>query len=131
MEQQQQQAEAALQQSAQLQQEKLAHDDYQAELDRINKKEIALIAAESKGGLPDIDENTVPDVLEMSKISNDQTKDARDYEIKMADIQSKAKQNMDKIQLERQKLQVERENQKNDIEVAKINAKNRASKKSK
>jgi hypothetical protein len=38
---------------------------------------------------------------------------------------------MDKMQLERQKLQVERENQKNDIEVAKINARNRANKKSK
>jgi hypothetical protein len=131
MEQQQQQAEAALQQATQLQQEKLAHDDYQAELDRINKKEIALIAAEAGNGLPDVDQNAVPDVLEMSKLTSEQTKAAKDYEIRMADIQSKAKQNMDKMQLERQKLQVERENQKNDIEVAKINAKNRASKKSK
>jgi hypothetical protein len=131
MEQQQQQSEAALQQAAQLQQEKLAHDDYQAELDRINKKEIALIAAESKGELSDVDQNKVPDVLEMSKLTSEQTKAAKDYEIRMADIQSKAKQNMDKMQLERQKLQVERENQKNDIEVAKINASNRASKKSK
>ena len=32
------------------QQEKIANDNYQAELDRINKKEIALIAAESKAG---------------------------------------------------------------------------------
>jgi hypothetical protein len=131
MEQQQQQSEAALQQAAQLQQEKLAHDDYQAELDRINKKEIALIAAEAGNGLPDVDQNAVPDVLEMSKLTSEQTKAAKDYEIRMADIQSKAKQNMDKMQLERQKLQVERENQKNDIEVAKINARNRASKKSK
>jgi hypothetical protein len=131
MEQQQQQAEAALQQAAQLQQEKIAHDDYQAELDRINKKEIALIAAEAGNGLPDVDQNAVPDVLEMSKLTSEQTKAAKDYEIRMADIQSRAKQNMDKIQLERQKLQVERENQKNDIEVAKINARNRASKKSK
>jgi hypothetical protein len=129
--QQAEQAQAQLQQAQQLQQEKLAHDDYQAELDRINKKEIALIAAEAKGGLPDIDENAVPDVLEMSKITSEQTKAAKDYEIKMADIQSKAKQNMDKMELEKQKLQVERENQKNDIEVAKINARNRASKKSK
>jgi hypothetical protein len=131
MEQQQQQAEAALQQAAQLQQEKIAHDDYQAELDRINKKEIALIAAEAGNGLPDVDQNAVPDVLEMSKLTSEQTKAAKDYEIRMADIQSRAKQNMDKMQLERQKLQVERENQKNDIEVAKINARNRANKKSK
>ena len=131
MEQQQQQAEATLQQAQRQHEEQLAHDDYQKELDRINKKEIAIIAAEAKGGLPDVDANKVPDVLEMSKITNEQTKAAKDYEIKMADIQSKAKQNMDKIQLEKQKLQVARENQKNDIEVAKINARNRASKKSK
>jgi Sec-independent protein translocase protein TatA len=56
LEQQQQQAQAQLVQAQQMQQEKIAHDDYQNDLDRINKKEIALIAAESKSGpLSDID----------------------------------------------------------------------------
>jgi hypothetical protein len=129
----QQQQQQQIAQAQQLQEQKLAHDDYQAELDRINKKEIALINAESKGiGLPDVDQNAVPDVLEMTKISNDQSKAAKDYQMKMMDIQSKSKQAMDKMSLEREKLQVARENQANDLAVAKENAKGRnSSKKSK
>jgi hypothetical protein len=129
LEQQQQQAEAQLQQAQAQQDQQLAHDDYQNELDRINKKELALIAAEAKGGaLPDIDMNSVPDVLEMSKITNDQAKAAKDYQMKVMDIQSKNKQAMDKMALEREKLQVARENQANDLAVAKENAKGRAKK---
>jgi len=129
-EQQQQAAQEAQQaqiQQAQVQHEQqMAHDDYQNELDRINKKEIALINAESKGmGLPDVDQNAVPDVLEMTKISNEQSKAAKDYQMKMMDIQSKNRQAMDKMALEREKLQVARENQANDLAVAKENAKGR------
>jgi hypothetical protein len=129
----QQQQQQQIAQAQQLQEQQLAHDDYQAELDRINKKEIALINAEAKGiGLPDVDQNAVPDVLEMTKISNDQSKAAKDYQMKMMDIQSKSKQAMDKMSLEREKLQVARENQANDLAVAKENAKGRnSSKKSK
>jgi hypothetical protein len=129
LEQQQQQAEAQLQQAQAQQDQKLAHDDYQNELDRINKKELALIAAEAKSGpLSDLNKNTVPDVLEMSKLTNDQAKAAKDYEMKVMDIQSKNKQAMDKMALEREKLQVARENQANDLAVAKENAKGRAKK---
>ena len=55
----------------------------------------------------------------------------QDFQLKMADISAKNKQAADKMALEKEKLQVARENQQNDLEVAKINAKNRASKKSK
>jgi len=129
----QEQQQQQIAQAQQIHEQQLAHDDYQAELDRINKKEIALINAESKGvGLPDVDQNAVPDVLEMTKISNDQSKAAKDYQMKMMDIQSKSKQAMDKMSLEREKLQVARENQANDLAVAKENAKGRnSSKKSK
>jgi hypothetical protein len=126
MEQQQAQAEAQMQLAQQQQAEKLAHDDYQAELDRINKKEIALIAAESKSGpLSDVDTSGVPDVLEISKLANDQTKAAKDYQLKMTDIQSKNNLAAQKLQVEREKLQVARENQANDLAVAKENAKGR------
>ena len=126
MEQQQQQAQAQLQQAQLAQEQQLAHDDYQKELDRINKKEIALIAAESKaGGLPDMDQTGVPDVLEISKLANDQSKASRDYQAKMADIQSKNTLAAQKLQVEREKLQVARENQANDLAIAKENAKGR------
>jgi hypothetical protein len=60
-----------------------------------------------------------------------QTKAAQDYQFKMQDIQSKNLQAMQKLQVEKEKINVARENMKNDVEVAKINATNRASKNNK
>jgi hypothetical protein len=75
LEQQQQQAQAAIENAKQMQAEKIAHDDYQNELDRINKVQIAMIAAESKGGpLSDLDTSGTADVLETGKLANDQIK---------------------------------------------------------
>ena len=130
LDQQQQQSEAQMQMLQQQQAEKIANDNYQAELDRINKKEIALIAAEAKnmGPLSDTDSSGTPDVLEINKLATEQSKAARDYQGKMAEIQSKNKLAADKLQIEREKLQVARENQANDLAIAKENAKNRASK---
>jgi hypothetical protein len=131
-EQQQQQAMAQLQQAQEAQDKKLAHDDYQAELDRINKKEIALIAAEAKSGpLSDVDASGTPDVLEINRLAFEQSKAAKDYEAKLNDIQSKNALAAQKLQIEREKLQVARENQANDLAVAKENAKGRANKKTK
>lgn len=131
LEQQREIAAAQLQQEQLLKDQEMQNENYQNELDRINKKEIALIAAESKAQLPDVNTNEVPDVLEISRISNEQSKLEKDNAVKMADIQSKMAQNAQKLQIEREKLQVARENQKNDLEIAKINARNRASKKPK
>ena len=126
LDQQQQQADAQIQAAQQAQQEKMAHDDYQNELDRINKKEIALIAAESKSGpLSDVDTSGVPDVLEINKLATEESKAMKDYQSKMADIQSKNKVAADKLAIEREKLQVARENQANDLAIAKENAKGR------
>jgi len=130
LDQQNQQAQATLQQAQQQHDQDNARLDYQAELDRVNKKEIALIGAEAKGNtLPDADVNGVPDVLEISKLTNEQNKAARDYQLKMADIMSKANQSNQKMEIEREKLKVARENQVNDVQVARINASNRANKK--
>jgi len=127
---QQEQAQAQLQQAAQMAQEKQAHDDYQKELDRISKKEIAIIQATGFGKVEseDTNENAVPDVLEMGRLTHDQEKAAKDYQLKMADIQSKNKQAADKMAVEMEKLKVARENQANDLAVAKENAKGRAKK---
>jgi len=124
---QQEQAQAQMQQAIQLQQEKQAHDDYQRELDRLSKEKIAIIQATGFGKVEgeDVDQNAIPDVLEMSKLTNDQEKAAKEYQLKMADINSKNKQAADKMAIEREKLQVARENQANDLAVAKENAKGR------
>lgn len=130
LEQQQQIAAAQLEQAQAQYDSKIANDNLQAELDRINKKEIALIAAEAKGGpLSDVDTSGVPDVLEISKLSTEQTKAQKEYDAKMQEIAGRRQSEAQKIALEKEKLQVARENQKNDLEIAKVNASNRAKKK--
>ena len=129
MEQQREQTMAQIQQAQEAQEKQLAHDDYQNELDRINKKEIALIAAESKSGpLSDVDASGTPDVLEINRLAFEQSRAAKDYEAKMNDIQSKNALAAQKLQVEREKLQVARENQANDLAIARENAKGRAKK---
>jgi hypothetical protein len=131
LQQQQEQAQATLQQAAQLAQEQQAHDDYQKELDRLSKKEIAIIQATGFGNVEaeDANANQVPDVMEVSRLAHDQETAAKDYGVKMADIQSKNKQANDKMSIEKEKLQVQRENMANDLAVAKENAKGRNNKK--
>ena len=129
LEQQQQQAQAQIQMVQQQSEEKIANENYQAELDRINKKEIALIAAESKTGpLSDVDASGTPDVLEIDKLALAQSKAERDYQAKMMDVQSKNQLASQKLEIEREKLKIARENQANDLAVAKENAKGRAKK---
>jgi hypothetical protein len=130
MEQQQQIAQAQIEQAKQLQAEKIAHDDYQNELDRINKVQIAMIAAESKAGpLSDVDTSGTPDVLEMSKLSAEQNKASKDYEAKMKEIQSKNSIAAQKLAIDNRKIDADLKNQDNDLQIAKINASNRGSKK--
>jgi len=133
MEQQQQIAQAQLQQ-AQLQHEQtVANDNYQKQLDRLSKEKIAIIQATGFGNVEaeDVNENAIPDVLEMSKLADARSKADKDYSVKLADINAKNKQASDKMALEREKLQVARENQANDLAIAKENAKGRNKKPSK
>jgi hypothetical protein len=130
LEQQQQQSQAQLQLAEQQQAEKIANENYQKELDRINKKEIAIIQATGFGRVEseDVNANAVPDVLEASRFASEEAKAAKDYQLKMTDIQSKNRLASEKLQLEKEKLQVARENQANDLAVAKENAKGRSKK---
>jgi len=131
LEQQREIASAQLQQSQLQKEQEIANQNYQNELDRINKKEIALINSEAKSmgaGLADVDKSGVPDVLEINKLVTEQTKTTKEYEAKMADINSKTIQNAQKLEIEREKIKVSRENQKNDLEIAKLNAINRGKK---
>jgi hypothetical protein len=129
LEQQQQIAQAQMAQAQQMQAEKMAHDDYQNELDRINKVQIAMINAESKAGpLSDIDDSGTADVLEMNKLSAETNKASREYEAKMKEIQSKNNIAAQKIATDNRKIDVDLKNQDNDLQIAKINASNRGSK---
>ena len=132
LDQQQQQAQAQLAQQQQQYEQQIAHDDYQKDLDRINKIEVATIMAESKGQpVMDNNNNGIPDALEISKLNLEESKATRDYQIKTQDILAKNRLAAEKLQLEREKLQVTRENQANDLAVARENAKGRNAKKPK
>jgi hypothetical protein len=131
LEQQGQMAQAQMQQAVQLAQEQQAHDDYQNQLDRLSKEKIAIIQATGFGNVQaeDTNANAIPDVLEVSKLNQEQNKLTKDYGLKMAEMQSKNKQASDKMSIEKEKLQVARENMANDLAVAKENAKGRNKKK--
>ena len=120
-------AQAQMQETARMTQEKQANENYQNELDRVNKKEIAMIAAMAKEGgvTADLDNSGTPDSLEIEKLSMQQTKATKDYEAKLADINSKNSLAQQKLQIEREKIKLARDNQANDLAVAKENAKGR------
>jgi hypothetical protein len=124
-------AQAQMEQAAQQKQIEMENQNHQNELDRINKKEIALLNALGRNpeATADVDQTGIADALEISNMAAEETRANKDHEAKMSDIQSKTKLGLSKLTVEREKLQVDRENQKNDLEIAKINAKNRANKK--
>lgn len=105
----------------------MANENYNKELDRINAKEIAIIRATGFGQVEseDLNKNNVPDAFEVSKLANEENKANKEYQVKMADINTRN----EKLQIEREKLKVDKANQANDLAIAKINAKNRAKKK--
>jgi hypothetical protein len=133
LEQQREIAQAQIEAQQQQRQEEIANENYQNELDRINKKEVAVIQSlgRNENAAEDLDNSGTADVLEMTNLSMQQAKAAQDYQLKMNDIQSKNSIAMQKLEVEKEKLKVDRENQKNDLDIAKQNAKNRKSSPSK
>jgi len=127
VEQQGQIAQAQMEQARQAKEQEILNQNHENELDRINKKEIAVIQALSRNpeATADTDDSGVADALEITNMVNEEAKATRDFETKMADINSKQQIDNRKFDLEREKLDVERDNQKNDLEIAKINARNK------
>lgn len=123
-------AAAQLQQAQDIHQTDMVNSNYQNDLDRINKIQTAIINAEAKGGpLSDTDADQIPDAIEINKLLTERDKLTQDYTVKITDIQNKMKMNSDKLQVDREKLQVERENMKNDLQIARLQSKNKKDKK--
>lgn len=124
-------AEAQIRQQQFEKEQQLEHDDYQKELDRISKEKIAVIQSLGFGKVEGQDENqdNVYDVLEANKLIHEREQANKNHQATILDIQSKNKQASEKNKIEKEKLKVERENMENDLKIAKINAKNRAQKK--
>lgn len=127
LEQQQKQADNILQQNLQIHQSDQANNNYQNELERINRKEIAVINAlrNNESATQDLDSNGVADALEIANLGVNRSKAENDYKTKMAEINSKTALGHAELAVKKEALQVDRENQKNDLQIAKENAKGR------
>jgi hypothetical protein len=103
------------------------HEAYQNELDRVNKKELQIIESIGYGkvGYPDENSNLVPDPYEMSKLDVARKDIDNKYQLKLMELQTKYRIDNERIKLELEKLKVMRENMENDLEIAKINLKNK------
>jgi len=125
------QFEQAQVQAQQERQEDIANENYNKELDRLNKKEVALINAlgRNENATQDTDNSGVADALEITRMQHEKDVALRDYNTKQTEIANKAQETKEKLALEYEKLEVDRENMKNDLLIAKQNAKNRNTKK--
>ena len=128
IEQQQQQADAQLEQEAYQHRMDMENENYQNELDRLAKKEIAIIQATGFGNVPseDTNANAIPDVLEVEKLAKEENRAIREHQLKVQEMQNNRNTELKKLQIEKEKLQVARENMQNDLAIAKENSKNRA-----
>ena len=118
-------AKAELEQRQKIADTEMANENHQNELDRINKKELAIISATGFGQVttPDEDNNGFQDILETSKFNAQREQANKEHNIKLKEIASKEA-------LEHRKLDVALKNQTNDLQIAKENAKGRNNKKS-
>ena len=110
LDQQQQQFEAGQQQAEKHIQEERLNDNYQNELDRINKKEVALINSFSKqkDNTKDNDGNGIPDILEVSRLGLDEKVADREHVTNLAKVAAEIKKSNDNFKLEMEKLKVEK-----------------------
>lgn len=137
LEQQQVQFEAAQEAAERIRQEELINENWNKEQDRINKKEVALIASFSRqeDNLKDGDNSGVPDILEVSRLGLETTTAERQHQVELQrvniereKVNAQRASELNKLQIEKERNKVARENMKNDKDIAKINAKNRAQK---
>lgn len=123
----QQQFEQGLEDAERIRTDEQQNENYQNELDRINKKEVAAINAlrNNENATQDLDGSGIADSLEVTNQMNAKSKANQDYQAKMAEIQGKYSAQRAELAVKREALQVDRDNQKNDLQIAKENAKGR------
>lgn len=128
-------AAAQLEQNAQLEQFRVQNENMNKELDRLNKKEVALINAlgRNENATADNDGSGVADALEITKLSAEREAAISEGQAKQQEMAMKMQESQNKLFIELQKvkndkeaLQVERENMKNDLQIAKLQARAKA-----
>jgi len=122
LQQQQQQFEQNLQMQDQVRQDEQAFESSENELDRINKKEVALINQFAKGNDPlaPTSPDGQPEVLEYSRLAADQAQFSDSHNLEVRKLQQQQKEHSDKMSIEQQRLAAEKERTKSDLQQAKI-----------
>lgn len=128
LQQKQQEANAKLEFEASEREKDRINENYNKELDRINKKEVALIAqlGRNANATQDLDNSGLADALEITQTVANQEAMHKDHEIKLKQLQEERRANEDKRQIELEKLKVERENMQNDLAIEKLRAKSKS-----
>lgn len=128
VQQQQQQFEAQQQQAIQEKQVEMANDNYNKEMDRINKKEVAIINSLGYGKIEGEDDNSngIPDIMEVNKLNLETQNAQRNHDIELQKLnleKQKAQDSRDSVMLEQKSKEkdrtLEREKMKNDLKIAK------------
>lgn len=125
-------AQAQLEQQQYEKEQDRIHDDYQKEMDRINKKEIAIISAlgfgKQKG--EDNNANQIPDLYEASRFALEKEAADKEHNLRLIETNNQTRADNAKLDIERQKLENEKEkranerlNMKNDLQIAREQAK--------
>lgn len=126
IQQQQQEVEAQIQAQAAEGEKDRANENMNKELDRINKKEVAIIntfSGKNTDNERDDDGNGVPDILEISKLSMDQQQMHSDNSLRARELQQRQLEGLNKMATDREKLGMEAEKSKNDLKIQQIKLK--------
>lgn len=129
--QQQSQLEAQQQQQQflQSQQEKqLQHDDYWKEREIERDIYVAEIRAMGYAKNTDVNQDTIPDVLEVDKFLHDQGQDWQDTNLKERQLDLQEKQHLDNIDLQKKKLETEKYKIDKQKEIEKMRLRNKPKK---
>ncbi len=96
---------------------------WQAELDRINKKEVAIISqlGRNENATADNNSNGIADALEISKMTQDSINATNQYNLETHKANQTSQQNNKQLQLEYEKLKVKREEIESKMKIAKEN----------
>ena len=127
LEQQQQQFQESIRHQDLIRQEQTANENYQRELDRIAKKEIAIIQTfnRQENNLKDMNNDGNPDLLQLSSLQADinaasdaHTRELNKLSVEREKVAKDREIELKKIAIEKEKINLEERKMKNDLKIA-------------
>jgi hypothetical protein len=103
-----------------------AQESHEKELDRINKKEVALLQSlgRNENATADTDGDGTADALEITRMSHDVALANKGHDVKLQELARKEKERQDTVFLELEKIKLKKEEMANKIQIEKLKIKN-------